>query len=225
MPISPHDIAPAFVPALPALLGALDLAAIAVFALSGAVLGARLRQTFVTLAFFALVTGVGGGSVRDLLIGAPVFWIRDPWVAPVCLGVALLAWFTPHRWWEGRLFEWADAAGLAGYSVLGSVKAMSFGVAPVPAALMGVITGCVGGVIRDVLAGQPSILMRPELYVTAAALAAALAVTGTWLGLPNAWVWAIAGLAGFALRGAAIHWSLAIPAYGGQTDEETPADR
>lgn len=218
MPIAPPDIAPA----LPAVLGLVDLAAIAVFALSGAVLGARLRQTFVTLAFFALVTGVGGGSVRDLLIGAPVFWIRDPWVAPVCLGTALLAWFTPHRWWEGRLFEWADAAGLAGYSVLGAVKAMGFGVAPVAAVLMGVITGCVGGVIRDVLAGQPSILMRPELYVTAAALSAALAVTGTWLGLAAPLVWTIAGLAGFALRGAAIHWSLAIPAYGGKLADRPP---
>jgi uncharacterized membrane protein YeiH len=210
---------PLAAPALPAILGVLDLAGIAVFALSGALLAARLRQTFVTLAFFALVTGVGGGSVRDLLIGAPVFWIRDPWVAPVCLAVALLAWFTPHRWWEGRLLEWADAAGLGAYSVLGTVKALGYGVAPVTAALMGVITGCVGGIIRDVLAGQPSILMRPELYVTAAALAAALAAVGTLLGLPMALVWSVATLAGFGLRGAAIHWSLGIPAYGGKGKE------
>ena len=201
------------VPELPAILGALDLAGIAVFALAGALLAARLRQTFVTLAFFALVTGVGGGSIRDLLIGAPVFWVHDSWVAPICLGMALLAWFTPHRWWEGRMLEWADAAGLAAYSVLGTIKALGYGVAPVTAALMGVISGCAGGIIRDVLAGQPSILMRPELYVTAAALSAALAVGGTLLGLPNELVWPAAALAGFALRAAAIHWSLAIPAY------------
>ena len=88
---------------LPALLGILDLAGIAIFALSGALLAARLGQTFVTLSFFAVITGVGGGSVRDLLIGAPVFWIHDPWVAPVCLCVALLVWFTPHRLWDGKL--------------------------------------------------------------------------------------------------------------------------
>ena len=214
MPITTPDLTPT----LPAIIGVLDLVGIAVFALSGALLGARLRQTFVTLAFFALVTGVGGGSVRDLLIGAPVFWIHDPWVAPVCLGMALLAWFTPHRWWEGRMLEWADAGGLAAYSVLGTVKAMGYGVPPVAAALMGVITGCVGGIFRDVLAGQPSILMRPELYVTAAALAAALVVLGTWLALPAAITWTIAVLAGFGLRGAAIHWSLSIPAYGGARD-------
>ncbi len=196
-----------------AIIGALDLAGIAVFALSGALLAARLRQTFVTMAFFALVTGVGGGSVRDLLIGAPVFWVRDPWVAPVCLAVALVGWFTPRRWWERPVLEWADAFGLGAYAVLGTAKALAWGVAPVPAVLMGVITGCVGGIIRDVLAGRPSILMRPELYVTAAALASALCAGGTALGLPNAVVWPLAALAGFTLRGAAIHWKLGLPIY------------
>ncbi|MDE2596387.1 MAG: trimeric intracellular cation channel family protein [Sphingomonadales bacterium] len=191
----------------------LDLAGIAVFALTGALLAARLRQTFVTLAFFALVTGVGGGSVRDLLIGAPVFWVRDPLVAPVCLGVALVAWFTPHRWWEGKLLDWADAAGLAVYAVLGTAKALAYGVAPVPAVLMGIITGCVGGIIRDVLAGRPSILMRPELYVTAAALASALVPLGMAMGLAAPLTWTIAALAGFILRGAAIHLGIALPAY------------
>ncbi len=198
---------------LPAILGALDLAAIAVFALTGALLAARLRLTFVTVAFFALVTGVGGGSVRDLLIGAPVFWVRDPWVAPVCMGVALVTWFTPHSWWEGKLLEWADAAGLAAYAVIGTAKALAYGVAPVPAVLMGVITGCVGGIIRDVLAERPSILMRPELYVTAAALSATLCAGGSVLGLATSPTWAVAALAGFVLRGAAIHWGIDLPAY------------
>lgn len=192
---------------------ALDLAGIAVFALTGALLAARLRQTFVTMAFFAVATGVGGGSVRDLLIGAPVFWVRDPWVAPVCLGVALLAWFTPRRIWEGAALEWLDAAGLAAYAVLGTAKALAFGVAPVPAAMMGVITGCVGGVIRDIMAGRPSIIMRPELYVTAAALTSALCAAGHAAGLPREAVWPVAAIAGFALRGAAIRWKLGIPAY------------
>ncbi len=198
---------------LPAVLGALDVVGIAIFALSGALLAARMRQDFVTMAFFALVTGVGGGSVRDLLIGAPVFWLRDPYVAPACLAMALLAWFTPHRWWEGRLLDWADAAGLAAYAVIGTVKAIGYGLPPVTAALMGVITGCVGGIIRDVLAGRPSVLLRRELYVIPAALAATLAAAGSVLNLPDAPVWSIAAIAGFALRGAAMRWSLAVPAY------------
>ncbi|MDP3907430.1 trimeric intracellular cation channel family protein [Novosphingobium sp.] len=198
---------------IPTIPAPLDLLGTAVFALTGALLAARLRQTFVTMAFFALITGVGGGSVRDLLIGAPVFWVRDPWVAPVCLTVALIAWFTPRKWWEGSLLEWADAAGLAAYAVLGTAKALAFDVAPVPAVLMGVITGCVGGIIRDVLAGRPSILMRPELYVTAAALSAGLCALGDVLGLPREIAWSVAALAGFALRGAAIRFGIHLPAY------------
>jgi uncharacterized membrane protein YeiH len=205
----------------------LDIAGIAVFALSGAVLAARLKQTFVTMGFFALVTGVGGGTVRDLLISAPVFWITDAWVAAICLGTALIAWFTPVQWWEGKGFAYADGAGLAAYAVLGTAKALAYGVPPVPAALMGVITGCVGGIIRDVVAGRPSIIMQPELYVTPAALSAALTVAGAlaapYLGIPESWAWALAFACGFALRAAAIRWEWGLPSYGpngGPKDEE-----
>lgn len=195
------------------LLDWLDLAGVAIFALTGALVAAKERQTFVTMAFFALVTGVGGGTVRDLLIGAPVFWIGHPWVAAACLATALLAWFTPTRWWEGRLLDLADGLGLTAYAVLGAAKALSYGVPPVPAVLMGVVTGTVGGIIRDVIAGRPSIIMRPELYVTAAALSATLGVIGELIALPRALVWVVATAAGYALRAAAIQWQLALPAY------------
>lgn len=196
----------------------LDLAGIAVFALSGAVLAARLHQTFVTMAFFALVTGVGGGTVRDLLIGAPVFWIGDRWVAVVCLATALIAWFTPVRLWEGKGIAYADGVGLAAYAVLGSAKALAYGVPPVPAALMGVITGTVGGIIRDVVAGRPSIIMSPELYVTPAALTAGLTVAGMlaapYLGIDKEWAWGAGFACGFTLRATAIRWELGLPSYG-----------
>ncbi|PAL20388.1 trimeric intracellular cation channel family protein [Sphingopyxis sp. GW247-27LB] len=193
----------------------LDLVGIGVFALSGALMAVRLRQTLVTASFFALVTGVGGGSVRDLLIGAPVFWVHDGAIAAMCIVIALVVWVTPERWWQGQLLEWADAVGLAAYAVFGTAKAMAWGVPPVPALMMGVITGCVGGTIRDVLAGVPSIIMRPEVYVTAAALASGLFLLLQWLGAGTP-VAAVAGAgAGFALRGAAIRWSLALPAYRG----------
>lgn len=195
------------------LLDWLDLAGVAVFALTGALAAARARQTFVTMAFFALLTGVGGGSVRDLLIGAPVFWIHDSWVATLCLLTAAAVWMTPIRWWQGSFLDYADAAGLTAYAVLGSAKALSYGVPPVPAFVMGVVTGCVGGIVRDVIAGEPSIIMRPELYVTAAALSAALCVAGHMAGLPGELVWIGAALAGCLLRAAAIHWRLALPTY------------
>ena len=196
------------------LLNWLDLAGVAIFALTGALVAAKERQTFVTLGFFSLVTGVGGGTVRDLLIGAPVFWIQDARVPVVCLAVALFAWFTPTRWWEGRFLSIADGLGLAAYAVLGAAKAIEYGLPPVSAAFMGIITGCVGGIIRDVLAGRPSILMGPELYVNAAALSASVTVLGDLAGIRREWVWIAATTAGYGLRLAAIRWNLALPAYG-----------
>jgi uncharacterized membrane protein YeiH len=201
---------------LPAFAPWLDLAGLGVFAASGALAAARRGQTMVTLVFFALVTGVGGGTVRDLLIGAPVFWIVDSRAASVCLGAALLIWVTPERWWRGAALDWFDAVGLAAYAVYGAAKALGYGVPPVPAFVMGVVTACVGGIFRDVLAGEPSILMRPELYVTAAALASALFVGLSLLGLPSAAAAALAATAGFGLRAAAIRWELRLPAYRGR---------
>lgn len=213
-PVLPPAVLPPAI-LLPAFAPWLDIAGLAVFAASGALAAARRGQTMVTLAFFALATGVGGGTVRDLLIGAPVFWIVDARVSAVCLAVALLIWCTPERWWRGAALDWFDAIGLAAYAVYGAAKAIGYGVPPLPAALMGVVTGCVGGIIRDVLAGEPSILMRPELYVTAAALAAGLYVVLRELGV-DPWLAAtVAAVAGFALRAAAIRWRLALPAYGG----------
>lgn len=200
---------------LPVLAPWLDLAGIVVFAASGALAAAKRGQTIVTLCFFALVTGVGGGTVRDVLIGAPVFWIHDSRAAAGCLMVAFAVWLTPASWWRGQALDWFDAVGLAAYAVFGAAKAIGYGVPPVPAALMGVVTACVGGIIRDVLAGEPSILLRPELYVTAAALAAGSYVALGQIGVPLPVAATVAALAGFALRAIAIRWKLALPAYRG----------
>lgn len=192
-----------------------DLAGIAVFAASGALAAARRGQTMVTFIFFAAVTGTGGGTVRDLLIGAPVFWMFDNRALAVCVVVALLVWMTPARLWKPKALDWFDALGLASYAVYGAAKALAFGVPPLAAAAMGVLTACLGGIIRDVLAGEPSILLRPELYVTAAALAAGLFVGLSLLGVAAPVAAAIGALAGFALRAAAIARGLALPAYKG----------
>jgi uncharacterized membrane protein YeiH len=191
----------------------LDYAGVAVFALSGALLAAAKRQTLVTFIFFAVVTGVGGGTVRDLLIGAPVFWIRENAILLICLVAALAAWFMPRRMCPERALIWFDAAGLAAYASFGAAKGLAYGVAPLPAIGMGVLTACLGGIIRDVLAGEPSTLMRPELYVTAAALSAALTVALLLLGVPGAIAGPVAFLAGFALRGLAIRKGLKLPEY------------
>jgi len=200
-------------PLLPA-IGLLDYVGIAVFAISGALLAAEKKLTIVTFFFFAVVTGVGGGTVRDLLIGAPVFWMHENWILLICLGAAVLVWLTPRRWWGGgTALAWFDAVGLAAYSTYGAAKGLAFGAAPLPAFGMGVLTACAGGIIRDVLADEPSILLRPELYVTAAALSSGLMVVLTVGGVPEVAAGAVAALSGFALRAAAIARGWSLPAY------------
>ena len=197
---------------LPFALEWLDFFGIAVFAVSGALLAAEKKQTFVTFLFFAVVTGVGGGTLRDLLIGAPVFWVHTNATLLICMGAALLVWIAGERL-SGNALLWFDALGLAAYSTFGAAKALAFGVAPIPAFAMGVLTACAGGILRDVLAGDPSILMRPELYVTAAALSAGLFVLLVLAGLA-VWPAAIlAAIAGFALRGLAITRGWSLPSF------------
>jgi uncharacterized membrane protein YeiH len=194
-------------------LGFLDHVGIGMFALSGALLAAQKRQDFVTFVFFAVVTGVGGGTVRDLLIGAPVFWVHENWILLICVAAALIAWFTPHALWGRSGLLWADAIGIAAYATYGAAKALSFGVAPLPAIGMGVVTACFGGIDRDVLAGEPSILLKQELYVTAAAVSAGLMVALNAAGVAELLAGAIAISVGFGLRSAAIARGWTLPVY------------
>jgi uncharacterized membrane protein YeiH len=204
----------------PTWLLALDYAGIAVFAVTGALAAARLKQDLVTFAFFAAVTGVGGGTLRDLLVGAPVFWVRDPTYVLVAVSAALAVFLIGERSWRFRALLWLDALGLAVYAVVGAAKALSFGAPPVAAAVMGAITATFGGIIRDVLAGQPSILLSREIYITAALLAAGLFVALVSLGVALPLAGALAFLAGFGLRAAALVFGLSLPRYRGRKEEE-----
>jgi len=197
----------------PTALVLLDYFGIAVFAISGALVAAERRLDFVTFIFFAVITGVGGGTIRDLLIGAPVFWVHTNGTLLICIAAALLVWIGSRRRFAGQALLWFDAAGMAAYATYGAAKALGYGVAPVPAFVMGVLTACAGGIIRDVLAGEPSVLMQRELYVTPAALAAGLFVLLT---LAHLALWpaaAVAIAAGFALRGGAIERGWSLPVY------------
>ena len=200
---------------IPQALVLLDYFGIAVFAVSGALLAAERRQTLVTFVFFAVATGVGGGTLRDLLIDAPVFWVHTNATLLICIGAALVVWLASRKFIAERALLWFDAAGLAAYATYGAAKALSYGVAPVPAFVMGVLTACAGGIIRDLLAGEPSILMRPELYVTAAALSSGLFVALALAGVSLPMAAGIAAIAGFALRGLAIARGWSLPAYTG----------
>jgi uncharacterized membrane protein YeiH len=201
--------------ALPATLVVLDYAAVAVFGASGALAAARRGHDIITFGFFAAVTGVGGGTLRDLLIGAPVFWVGRPEYLVVCLAAAGAVWIFGWGLGRGRLLLWLDALGMAAYAVVGALKAASLGVPPLSAVVMGVLTATFGGIIRDVLAEEPSVLLRRELYVTPALLGAAVFVGLDALAVPTA----VTGLAGFvtafAIRGGAILFGWRMPGFPG----------
>lgn len=198
----------------------LDYAAIAVFGASGALAAARRKHDIITFGFFAAVTGVGGGTLRDLLIDAPVFWIARWEYLAVCLAAAGAVWLLGWGRRGERLLLWLDALGMSAYAAFGALKATSLGVPPLPAVVMGVLTATFGGVIRDILAHEPSVLLRRELYVTPALLGAAVFVGLHALDLPPM-VSATAGfLAAFAVRAGAIvfHWQM--PGFPGRAPPE-----
>lgn len=194
-------------------LNLLDFAAVAVFAATGALAAARRNHDIVTFGFFAAVTGVGGGTLRDLLIGAPVFWVGQPGYVLACLAAALAVWLFGSGRWRELILLWLDALGMSAYAVIGAAKATALGVPPLSAVVMGVLTATFGGVVRDVLAGEPSVLLRREVYVSAALLGAAVFVGLDVAGLETA----PAALAGFAaaltLRGCAIIWRWSLPGF------------
>lgn len=191
------------------------MAGLSVFAASGVLAAARKQLDIVGACFFALITATGGGTLRDVLIGAPIFWMHDAVPVVLCVIVAMAAWIIPLRWWPEHALDWLDAAGLAAYAVYGAAKALQFGIAPIPAITAGVVTACIGGVIRDITAGVPSVLMRHELYVTAALIAAACFVALSGSGIAAPWPAILSFGVGFALRAAAIRWRLALPPHHG----------
>ena len=166
----------------------LDLLGIFVFALSGGLVAVRKDLDVFGVLVLAAITGLGGGFLRDLLIGAVPPASLEDWrylMVPVAAGLVTF-WFHPALGRRERLVTFFDAAGLGLFCVTGALKALAFGLGPVPAALMGMLTGIGGGMLRDLLAGRVPVVFRGELYATPALVGAALAVAGVEASLPPA---------------------------------------
>lgn len=174
------------------LLVVLDLTGIFVFAISGGLVAVRKRLDIFGVLVLAAATGLGGGFMRDVLIGAvPPAALAD-WkyiAVPVVAGLAMFR-FHPAVGRMERLVTVFDAAGLGLFCVTGALKALEYGLGPVPAALMGVMTAVGGGVVRDLLAGRVPVVLRSELYATPALVGASVAVAGDAVGLAT-WTFAI----------------------------------
>jgi uncharacterized membrane protein YeiH len=194
---------------------ALDWFGVIVFAVSGALVASRKQMDIVGFALLATVTGIGGGTLRDVLLGQlPVFWVRDPAYLVACVVVSGLVFLTAHiPQSRHRLLLWFDALGLSLFAVAGAERALLAGSGATVAVAMGIVTATFGGIIRDVLGAESPVVLSREIYVTAALLGAMVFVSGSLLGFPRE-VATIVGLtAGFALRGAALHWGWSLPRY------------
>jgi uncharacterized membrane protein YeiH len=196
-------------------IAVLDWLGIVAFTMTGALVASRNQMDAVGFVLLGTVTGIGGGTIRDLLLNVhPVLWIEHPEYLAVCIGVSLLVFFTAHLVHSRlRLLLWADAVGLALFATVGAERAISVGSPALVAIIMGVITACFGGIIRDLLGETRSIVFSYEIYVTAALGAALAYVSLHLLGFPRE-VAVIAGVAvGFALRAGALLRGWSLPRY------------
>jgi uncharacterized membrane protein YeiH len=169
-----------------ATLVVLDLVGIFVFAITGALVAVRKNLDVFGALVLAGTTGLGGGFLRDVLIGATPPTALADWrylLVPVTAGV-LTFWFHPALGRMERTVTVFDAFGLGLFCVTGALKALDYGLGPVPAALMGMVTGIGGGMARDVLAARVPVVFRGELYATPALTGAFVAVLGARLELP-----------------------------------------
>ena len=146
------------------LLAALDLISAVSFAATGALVASRKELDILGFVWFAVITGVGGGTTRDLILGQPVFWVEDPTPVIACILTAIVTHFAAHMMeYRYRYILWLDAFGMALVSVVGTLKALDAGAGVTVAIAMGVITANVGGIIRDTLGQEPSVILRREI--------------------------------------------------------------
>jgi uncharacterized membrane protein YeiH len=192
----------------------LDYAGVAVFAATGALAASRKELDIIGFLFLASVTAIGGGTFRDLILGVPVFWVVNTDYLWICALMAVAVFFTAHLV-ESRykLLLWLDAIGLAAFAAMGAAKGLIVtGSAPV-AVITGMLTATFGGVLRDMLAGEPSVLLRREIYVSAALAGAMIYTVVEIAGAPMYVSAAVAFLTAFAIRGGALWFGWNFPAY------------
>lgn len=198
------------------LLYFIDLFGTAIFAISGVLLAGRLRMDPFGVMVLASVTAIGGGTIRDMMLGAtPVFWIGDTsyiWVIIITSLITMLIVRRPKRvaWY---LLPVCDAIGLAAFVGIGVEKALTYQNSHLIAVMMGVLTGCGGGILRDILAREIPMVLRSEVYATACMAGGSMHVGLLMFGLSNT----NAMLGGIAvtlsIRLAAIRWHLSLPTF------------
>ncbi len=195
-------------------IAVLDFAGVALFAATGALAASRKQLDIIGFIFLATVTGMGGGTARDLILDVPVFWIQKPVYISICAAAAVATFFGAHllesryRW-----LLWLDALALAAYGVFGAYKGLLATGSPIIAVVMAMITGTLGGILRDVLTSEPSVLMRKEIYISAAMAGGLAYVLADLAGLRLPLAAGVGVLVAFGFRGGALAFGWNLPPY------------
>ena len=190
-----------------------DLIGIVVFAFTGVLAAGHKQMDLFGAVVLACVTATGGGTLRDMILNVPVFWLSDSYYLWIAVVTGVLSFYLiRYLQVPMRLLMIADAAGLAVFVVIGTQKVLDLGHTPAIAIVMGVMTGTFGGLIRDILCGDIPLLLRREIYATAALSgAAALVILDDIPALPGEAVVAIAVLVTLGFRLAALRWNISAP--------------
>jgi uncharacterized membrane protein YeiH len=194
-----------------------NIAATIAFAISGALVAARHRFDWVGFVFMACITGIGGGTLRDTILDAPVFWLDDYYTIIVCSASAIITYYATHLITKrSKALLWADALGMALFTSLGAQKALALGTNIPVAIIMGVFTACLGGIIRDVIVNDVPVVFQKEIYITASLLGAtSYSIVHTYTPIGEGLALIIGGLVAFTVRALAITKNLSIPAHQG----------
>lgn len=195
-------------------MAALDWAGVIAFAITGALVASRKEMDVVGFIVLGTATGIGGGTLRDVLLGLPVFWIANPGYLIACALVGVVVFFAAHvprsRY---QYLLWADAVGLALFAVTGTERALEAGAGATVAIAMGVVTATFGGIIRDLLGGESPVILSKEIYASAALAGAALLVVLMILGAPREWAVGLAFAVALIIRAAALRYGWSLPRY------------
>ncbi|WP_458791858.1 trimeric intracellular cation channel family protein [Yoonia sp. MH D7] len=197
------------------LVEGLDYGAVFIFALTGALVASRAQLDVIGFVFIASLTAVGGGTVRDVILNRDVFWVANPMFIGVATVAALLVFFMAHLLESrARSIVWLDAAALAVAVPAGVLVATSMDQPHAIVIIMGITTGCFGGLMRDVVCNEvPFILRQGELYVTCALVGAASALIALETGFSPLESLLVCGAATFILRGGSIAFGWRLPVY------------
>ncbi|RRN03367.1 trimeric intracellular cation channel family protein [Bibersteinia trehalosi] len=192
-----------------------DLIGTIVFAISGAIAARQHKMDIFGMFILALVTGVGGGTLRDMLIGStPVFWMKQPiYLVMISIAVIITAIFrnqiSRKSWQIGLLIF--DAIGLGVFTVIGVQKGLDFGLHPLICIALGGMTGCFGGLIRDILRNEVPIILQKEIYVTASLIGGVIFVLAYSAGLASDWIYFVTASTVIVIRLLAIKYNLNLP--------------